>query len=60
MKAGDRVHFASRNGVLQRWNGRKGTVKVVDRYDSRFTIPVEFDDKPHEVVFVRIEDVSRI
>ncbi len=60
MKAGDRVHFAARNGVLQRWNGRKGTVKVVDRYDSRFTIPVEFDDKPHEVVFVRIEDVSRI
>lgn len=60
MKAGTRVHFASRSGVLQRWNGRQGTVKVVDRYDSRFTTPVEFDDRPHEILFVRNEDISVI
>lgn len=60
MKAGTRIRFASRNGVLQRWNGRTGTVKVVDRYDSRFTTPVEFDDRPHEVVFVRNEDIQEV
>lgn len=58
MKAGDRIHFHSQSGVLQRWNGRAGTVKVVDRYDSRFTTPVEFDNRPHEIVFVRNEDIS--
>lgn len=60
MKAGDRVHFASRSGVLQRWNGRQGTVKAVDRYDSRFTVPIEFDDHPHQILFVRVEDITVI
>lgn len=58
MKAGTQIRFHSQNGVLTAWNGRTGTVKVVDRYDSRFTIPIEFDSRPHEIVFCRIEDLQ--
>lgn len=61
MKRGDRVRYSPHGNTQQsrEWVDKIATVVVVDRHNAYPNLtPVEFDHRPHEVLYVPTGELS--